>query len=68
MKPPTHYVASYGPYYAEIPVNDPLMRADFDNVKCGSNCWGTSGYNHQQRAFDRAQEVRQAQRDAFWDE
>lgn len=65
---PVSYTASYGSYYAEIPVNDPLTRQDFDNTKCGGNCWGTSGYNHYQRAWERAQEVYQAQRDAFWDE
>lgn len=63
---PTAYTASYGPYHAEIKVNDPLTRPDFDNTKCGGNCWGTSGYNHQQRAYDRAQEVQDAQREAFW--
>lgn len=63
---PTHYTASYGSYRADIPINDPLMRSDFDNTKCGGNCWGTSGYNHYERAWNRAQEVQQAQGEAFW--
>jgi hypothetical protein len=66
--PATSYSASYGSYSTSIPINDPVMRTDFDNSKCGSNCWGTSGYNHNQRAWDRAQEVMEAQREAFWAE
>lgn len=63
---PTSYTASYGRYSTQIPVNDPLMRPDFDRTKCGGNCWGTSGYNHYERAFQRAQDVQNAQREAFW--
>lgn len=60
------YVASYGPYYTKIPVNDPLMREDFDFSKCGNNCWSHSNYNHRTIAFNRAMEVQNAQMEAFW--
>lgn len=63
---PVVYTASYGPYHAEIPVNDPLFREDFDTTKCGQNCWGTSGYDHYKNARDEAERIYEAQREAFW--
>lgn len=64
--PPTSYTASYGPYYAEIPVNDPMMRSDFDTSK---ETYPETYYNNPyQKAWERAQEVQEAQREAFWAE
>lgn len=66
---PKSYTASYGNYYAEIPVNDPMMEQDYFHPDTSSpiyeNRYGNDPY---QKAWERAEEVRQAQRDAFWAE
>lgn len=57
---PAFYTASYGPYYAEIPVNDRYTDPGFDGVRYGST------YDHHQRAQDRAQETQEDQRNTYW--
>lgn len=60
------YSANYGPYHANILISDPLNRPDFDNSKCGNNCWRSSGYDHYQRAADRAADTEEGYRNTFW--
>lgn len=64
--PPTHYTASYGHYYAEIPVNDNRYGPDRDTSR---PIYPDTYYNDPYRqARERAEEVREAQREASYAE
>jgi hypothetical protein len=66
--PPTHYVASYGKYYTEIPIEDPLKQ-DYLHPDTSREIYPERYYNSpSQRAWERAQEVTEPQREASWAE